>query len=437
MTTTGLPVEPGLPAAPQTPTAPGYVVAPAGYATDIAVVVGERLLAGVGRGPGLGAHRTLWPQPGHLSARDLLALLTTTQIRGRGGAGFPFARKVATAVESGRRRSLVVNASEGEPGSAKDAALLTTAPHLVLDGAEVVAGALGVKVVQVVVPGERPAVRTSLEAAVAERAPLSPVRYEVHQTSGGFVGGQARAVLELLEGRENLPVTAWQPEAVSGLRGRPTLLSNAETFAQVAALVALGPQEYASAGTPDEPGTTLLTVAGDGPGGVVLEIQLGTPLTDVLQLCGYAPDVTVLLGGYHGTWLPPHQTAIRRLSRSDLAAVGATLGAGILLPLDRASCPVTLTAAVVEYLAGQSARRCGPCRNGLPALARACLALANGAGPAAADEVARLSGLVNGRGACAHPDGTVRLVASMLRSFPSEVAAHGRGWCEAGAGGVQ
>jgi NADH:ubiquinone oxidoreductase subunit F (NADH-binding) len=413
----------------------GYVVTRAGYASDIAVVVGERLLSGIAHGPGLGEHRATWAAPPHLHVKDLLALLTAAEIRGRGGAGFPFARKVATAVESGRRRVLVVNASEGEPGSAKDSALMMTAPHLVLDGAEVVARALGVKHIRIVVPGERPAVLPSVEAAVAERKALGDgLRYDIWTTGGGFVGGQARAVIELLEGRENLPVTAWQPEAVSGFKGRPTLLSNAETFAQVAALVALGAARFGSVGTPEEPGTTLLTVAGDGPGGVVLEVALGTPLADVLRLCGYEPDITVLLGGYHGMWLPPEQAVLRRMSRSDLSSVGATLGAGIVLPLDRQACPVTLTAAVVDYLAGQSARRCGPCKNGLPALAEACSHLATGSAPGARERIEQLSGLVTGRGACAHPDGTARLVGSLLRNFGAEVSAHERGVCEIAAG---
>ena len=95
-------------------------------------------------------------------------------------------------------------------------------------------------------------------------------------------------MLELLQGRENLPVTSWTPAAVAGLRGRPTLLSNAETYAQVAALIALGAAGYGELGTATEPGTTLLTVAGDGPHGVVLEVPFGVGLGSVLEYCGYA-----------------------------------------------------------------------------------------------------------------------------------------------------
>jgi NADH:ubiquinone oxidoreductase subunit F (NADH-binding) len=410
----------------------GYVVAPAGFVAEVAVAVGPRLLAGVVAGSGLGAHRRVWPDPPPMSGRALLDLVQHVDIRGRGGAGFPFARKLQTVLDGGKRRALIVNGSEGEPGSAKDSALLTTVPHLVLDGAEVAARAVGAREIDVVVPGERRAVAGAVATALDERD--AGFTYRLHETAGGFVGGQSRAVVELLEGRENLPVTGWVPDAVKGLRGRPTLLSNAETYAQVAALAAMGPDRYSEQGLREEPGTTLLTVAGDGPNGVVLEVGFGTPLAEVLRLCGFPPDSAVLMGGYHGAWLPPHETATRRVSRTDLTDAGVSLGAGVVLPLDEGACPVTLTARVVEYLAGQSALRCGPCRNGLPALAEATALLADEGAPGAVDRMIDVADTVTGRGACAHPDGTVRLVRSLLRTFPEEVAAHQRRRCRATAG---
>lgn len=411
----------------------GYVTVPAGYAHDIAVLHGPRLLSGVEGGPALAAHRRLWAEPPRLTGRQLLGLVENSGILGRGGAGFPFARKVATALHAGKRRAVVVNAAEGEPGSAKDSALMITVPHLVLDGAELVAGGLGVRTIRVVVPGERPAVGHAVGVAIAERAG-SGFRYELHPTAGGFVGGQARAAIELIEGRENLPVTAWQPEAVAGIKGRPTLLSNAETYAQVATLAALGPSVYAQEGTEAEPGTTLLSVAADGPGGVVIEAPHGVRVAEVLERCGYEPQMPLLVGGYHGTWLTPEHVLGVRLTRADLDAVGASLGAGVMLPLDGNGCPVVLTARIVEYLAGQSARRCGPCKNGLPAMADAALLLAAGAGERASARLLELGQVVTGRGACAHPDGTARLVRSLFRAFPEEVALHERGRCGVGAG---
>jgi NADH:ubiquinone oxidoreductase subunit F (NADH-binding) len=409
----------------------GHAVVPGGFRGHVAVVAGPRILAGVPDGPSLAAHRRRWPLPPQITADELVTLAGRVDTRGRGGAAFPFARKLSACVDAGRRRSVVINASEGEPGSAKDSGLLLTVPHLVLDGAELVAEAIGTDIIHIVVPGDRPNVRPAVESAIAERQEDGGgLSYIVDQTSGGFVGGQARAVIELLSGRDNLPVTSWAPEAINGLKSRPTLLSNAETFAQVSALVTLGAAGYARVGTPEEPGTTLLTVAGDGPAGVVLEVPFGVPLADVLDHCGHTLDAPVLMGGYHGTWLSPHDVAVRRILRSDLAASGAVLGAGVVLPVDAGACPIDLTARIVAYLAGQSARRCGPCRNGLPALSDVCAVLAAGrAGQDVIDRIQQLAGLLPGRGSCAHPDGTVRLVASLLRTFPEEVATHVHGSC--------
>jgi NADH:ubiquinone oxidoreductase subunit F (NADH-binding) len=412
----------------------GYLTVPAGYSGDLIVAVGPRLLSGIQDGPSLEAHRERWPAPAAIEAGELIARTQKAGLRGRGGAGFPFSRKLSTAVEAGRKRTVIVNASEGEPGSAKDSALMITSPHLVLDGAELVAAALESPTIKVVIPPERTAVGVALRAAIAER-PVDLVRYEVQETGGSFVGGQARAVIELAEGRDNLPVTSWAPEAVNGIKGRPTLLSNAETYAQVAGIIALGVREYLRAGTADEPGTTLLTVAGDGPGGVVLEVPFGIALADVLVHCGYAPDGTVLMGGYHGTWMAPEHVSRRRVSRADLAAAGANIGAGVVLPLDPASCPVEVTARIVEYLAAHSARRCGPCKNGLPALADSLQELSRAGDDLITGRVKELVAIVTGRGACAHPDGTARLVRSLFTAFPDEVRVHESGQCTvAGAG---
>jgi NADH:ubiquinone oxidoreductase subunit F (NADH-binding) len=408
----------------------GYVMAPAGYSAQIAVLEGPRLLSGVAQGPGLDAHRVSWQAPPMRPAASLIADLRKVRLLGRGGAMFPFARKLTTAIESGRKREIVVNAVESEPASAKDSALMATSPHLVLDGAEIVAHALKARTVRIIVSTDRPAVAEAVRRAVAEReSTRSSVRLRVYEADGGFVAGQRQAVIELIEGRENLPVTAWQPEAETGAFGRPTVLSNAETYAHVAALVALGPGTFGRAGTLNEPGTTLLTVAGDGPGGVVLEVPLGERLAVVLHRCGYEVEMPALVGGYHGTWVPAAEVSRRRLSREDLATVGATLGCGVVLPLGPDSCPVLLTAQIVEYLAAGNSRRCGPCTKGLPALAEAVTSLAAGGGTAARERITTVSDLVRDRGACSHPDGTVRLVASLSTAFPDEVAAHERGGC--------
>ena len=392
-----------------------------------AVSEGPALLAWIAEGPGLRSHRDrLGPAPTP-TAEALVEMARDVDLRGRGGAGFPFAIKLAAAAR--RKAVVVVNAAEGEPASHKDAALITCSPHVVLDGAAAVAHALGTREVHIVVPSDVPSIRLIVEKALDDRSAAGErLKVQLHDAAPRFVAGQAQAVLQLLAGRENLPVTAWQPEAVKGHRGRPTLLSNAETFAHLGHLARVGSAGYAAHGTADEPGTTLLTLRGDGWDPEVREVAFGTPLEDVLT--GAEMAQPLLLGGYHGTWLRPQALPGLTVSRKAIADAGATIGAGVMLPLAVGWCPLVRTVALVDYLAGQSAGRCGPCRNGLPAMAEALRALVLGGGPMR--RVEELCGLVVRRGACAHPDGTARLVTSMLKCFPHEVDSHSLGTCRSG-----
>lgn len=383
---------------------------------------GPALLAGIADGPSLAAHRERYGAVPALSVPELQRLVSTVGLRGRGGAAFPFATKLAAAA-GGRRAVVVVNLSEGEPASAKDAALALTRPHLVLDGAVATARALGSRRIHLVLSGERPAARQRMERAVAERVGREVFR--VHVTDPRFVAGQARAVIELLAGRTNLPVTAWAPEAVDGLHGRPTLLSNAETWAQLGQLLLAGEEAYRQRGTPAEPGTALLTFTRPGHLPEVREVDYGTRLSDAMP--EFARGLPALLGGFHGAWARWETLAGLRVSVPGMAELGVPLGAGVVHTPDPGACPLAVTSGIVDYLADQSAGRCGPCLNGLPALAAAVRSTLHGNGSPA--RVEELAALVARRGACAHPDGTVRLVRSLLAAWPEEVGAHGGGRC--------
>jgi NADH:ubiquinone oxidoreductase subunit F (NADH-binding) len=394
---------------------------PVPHARELTVRPGPALLAGIERGPSLAAHREQHGPPPMLDRATLLSDLERIRLCGRGGAGFPFARKVH-ALGPGHP-VLVVNLSEGEPASAKDTALALTRPHLVLDGVVATAGALAAREIHVALPGERRAVAAALHAALRERD--DPVPVHTHTAEPRFVAGQARAVVELLSGRPNLPTTTWAPEAVSGLHGRPTLLSNAETWARIGLLALRGVREYARIGTVQEPGATLLTVGSAGSIPTVHELPYGDRLRDVVPRERHGRPL--LIGGFHGSWATWETVASLRLSATRMRTLGTPLGAGVLLSLEADDCPVELTSRIVAYLAGQSAGRCGPCFNGLPALAAALERVSQGEG--GTERVEELSRLVVRRGACAHPDGTVRLVRSLLSTFAAEVATHSSGRC--------
>ena len=376
-----------------------------------------RLLAGldVRQRLDLAAHSaTHGPRPGTDLAK-LLALLDASGLAGRGGAGFPLATKLRALPDRGRE--VVVNGSESEPASWKDRTLMRRTPHLVLDGALAVAQAVGTQRVTVAVHDA--ASVASLQRAVAERADATGVRVE--RTDGQFVSGEARTLLRGLRGGPALPPGRRQHATEHGV-----VLANVETFAQVAVLLRLGAHRYAETGTRREPGTTLLTVGGAVARPGVVEIPLGTPLGIVLDAVGASRPVAVVTGGYHGSWIAPLGDI--RLCRDGLASAGATLGAGVVVVLDADTCALGELSRVATWLAGQSARQCGPCRFGLPALAQDLRALVAGSSAAVGDAFAHLRA-VDGRGACSHPDGTVRFVSSGLHVLRGEVERHLSGQC--------
>jgi NADH:ubiquinone oxidoreductase subunit F (NADH-binding) len=402
---------------------------PVAIPDEILVRPGPALLSGIESGPGLAAHRQQYGVLPEVDLPTMAAMTHRARLRGRGGGGFSFTTKLH-ATSLGRKRAVVVvNLSESEPGSAKDTALAITRPHLVLDGAAAAAHALGTREIHLALSGKRSQAAEVMARAIAERN--DDLTWQPHTGAPRFVAGQSRAVIELLAGRPNQPVTASGPESADGHRGRPTLLSNAETYAQLGLLTLVGAEAYCRLGSSAEPGTTLLTLsvvgAGSGSGSApeVVEVDYGTPWRQVLPLA--AQGRASLVGGYHGAWVSWADLASSTVSIDEMGALGATLGAGAVLTPHLGDCPLLFSTRITRYLADQSARKCGPCFNGLPALAEAVGAIANGSGGAA--QVQRLSRLVAGRGACSHPDGTVRMVASMLSTFPEEVAAHAKGEC--------
>ena len=364
----------------------------------------------------------------HLDATSLIHLVEEAGLTGRGGAGFPTARKLTSV--AGHHPVVVGNAMEGEPLSAKDHVLLTRSPGLVVDGLSLLGSALGAQRVVLAVGPEI--------AAGPARQAAHGTRVEVRQLQGGFVAGQESALVNQLDGRPGVPSDPLVPVFRRGVDGRPTLVLNAETLAQLALIARHGAGWFRSAGTPSDPGTFLATVSATAPATLthpgVIEVPRGIPLRSVLHAAGADLDrvAAVLVGGYHGVWVPGSADVL--LTADDLARFGATPGAGVLHVLDRDTCPVAHAATIARYLAGESARQCGPCVNGMPRLASVLEQLASlRAAPTAAADVDHLRRMVDGRGACAHPNGTARFVASTMQVFAGHVQQHLEGACDARA----
>jgi NADH:ubiquinone oxidoreductase subunit F (NADH-binding) len=399
-----------------------------------------RLLAG--HEPGgpvtLAAHTRIHGPLPEIPAHQLIEEVERSGLRGRGGADFPTARKLRAV--AGRRRvgPVVVNGSETEPASAKDRLLLARLPHLVLDGAVLAAGAVGASEVIVKVGSGTDGVSDALQAAVGARSG-DRVRVTVVGGPDGYVTGEESAVVHYLNSEVAKPTFVPPRPFERGVRGRPTLIQNPETLAQIALVARFGSRWSRELGTVADPGSALVTITGAVRAPGVYELAFGTPLRDLLDAAGgpAEPLQALLVGGYFGTWVDASAAMGLRLAREDLRAVGCSLGSGVLIALGESACGLHESARVISYLAEQSAGQCGPCVYGLRAIADAVGALASGvAHPSERERVLRWCSEIRGRGACHHPDGAVRFVESSLRVFAPDIESHRRGRCVARPAGL-
>jgi len=377
----------------------------------------------------LAEHRTRYAVPPHPRSKpwtELIDAIERAGLRGRGGAGFPTAVKMRS-VAGGRGRAVVLaNGTEGEPASYKDRLLLTHRPHLVVDGALLAAAAVGAGRVVIGVEETALAALGALRRALAERASLEPggIPVEVVATPPGYVSGEESALVAFVNGGPALPTAVPPRPFERGVGRRPTLVHNVETLAHVAQVARRGAAWFRQAGTDEEPGTALVSVSGAVARPGVLEVAIGVPLGGIIERAEpTGRPAAALVGGFFGTWVGAGDFGLA-FSRAGLAPAGASPGAGVVIVLAEGACGLSETAAIMAWYARQSAGQCGPCVFGLAGLAGEMAALSHGRLPGGLARLQRWGDQVEGRGACRHPDGSVRLLRSALAAFPLDVQAH-------------
>ena len=402
----------------------------------------ERLLAGVGsdgRMVTLRNHASQWGALPAWPGSSFLDELEHSGVRGQGGAWFPLATKWRSLRPTRLKGPVIVaNGAEGEPASGKDRLLVHQLPHLVLDGAAVAARTLGAS--QVFVHVHADAVAT-MDQAIAERRQhrLDPVEVRVVVASDRYLAGQESAVVNTIGGQKPATPSFTRIRTVrdQGVAGRPTLVQNVESLAHVALIARFGAEWFRSVGTAESPGTSLLTVTGRWAKPRIVEVPLGVTMGEFLGLgAGNTEGVQgVLLGGYGGGWLATTPALAMPMTEEEARRHGSSLGAGVLALLPSGVCPLSEVSRVVRYMEGQGAGQCGPCINGLDNLARSLelLAYRPGSLRGGVPLILATCDLVEGRGACAHPDGVARFVRTALSVFGDHAQLHlQRGPCHGG-----
>jgi NADH:ubiquinone oxidoreductase subunit F (NADH-binding)/NADH:ubiquinone oxidoreductase subunit E len=400
---------------------------------------GQRLLKDVGRVDPLA------PPPYHALAQAVSLgtdrvweIVTASGLRGRGGAYFPVGAKWETARNTvAKRKFLLVNAEEGEPGIYKDRHLLEGDPHRVVEGALIAALGIGATEVVIFLNGEARLAQERLLSALegARRIGAARVPVEVRLGAGGYILGEETALINVIHGLRSEPLARPPFPAHSGLHSSPTVINNVESLANLPDILLNGPDWFRSVGTAATPGTKLVSLAGAVRQPGLYEVPLGTPVRDILDEYGGGATgeiAALLVGGPSGSILPPGllDTAF---DVQPLQAVGGVLGAGGIVSLGTDQCVVHAVRELVAYNARESCGKCTPCREGTTRM----LGLFDdlGAGRATATTLATMSELNDVLGyasLCGLGQMAPNPVRALLRHFPEAVREHLAGQCAAG-----
>jgi len=377
-------------------------------------------------------------------------------LRGRGGAGFPTATKLRSVREAaGRHRYAVANGAEGEPGTFKDRAILRANPYQVVEGLAIAALAVGASEVFVALKAsfERERARVLDAVTAMEQAGLlGDLSVGIVAGPEEYLYGEEKALLEVIEGNDPLPrwlppylhglfATApqlgWTPhEPESGHRGahesNPTAVNNVETLANVPHIVARGAEWFRSLGTAESPGTVVCTVVGDVTRPGVIEVELGTPLREVLDAHGATrPGRTIkaVLSGVTNAALTADQLDTP-CSYEGFANADSGLGAAGFIVYDDTTCMVDVAALLARFLWVESCGQCPPCKLGTGEITRALDDIAAGRGDQTSLETANhwLDVVADGN-RCFLPVEAQQLVGGLLHTFPADFDAHLLGSC--------
>ena len=398
-----------------------------------------------------GGYATLGRTLRELRPEDVTREVAAAGIQGRGGAAFPAGRKWGVIkLNDGQPHYLCANADEGEPGTFKDRWILENAPHLLLESMLIAAYALQVRHAFVYVRGEFDLPHRRLAGAIDEASQAGLVGERilgsgfdcdviVYRGAGSYVCGEASALLTSIEGKRGYPRNRPPRLTVRGLYQRPTVVNNVETLSNITGILAQGAAAFRSVGTPDSPGTRLISVSGhvNRPG--VHEVELGYPFAQLLDDCGGVLGgralKAVIPGGISTKVLKAAEIMPLALDHGSLEAAGSSLGSGGMIVVAEGTCMVRLLQIMLRFYHHESCGQCTPCREGMGWLHRIIDRIVEGQGrPEDIDRLYAVSAANDGTTICGMGDAAGYATSGMLNKFRDEFAywiEHKRSRCDA------
>jgi NADH-quinone oxidoreductase subunit F len=392
----------------------------------------ERDLTKLSEYQAVGGYKALEKARG-MKPEAIVEELITSNLRGRGGAGFPMGRKASfLAKGTGKPTYLCVNADESEPGTFKDRDIMLKNPHRLIEGCLVTAHGIESTNVFIYLRGEYLDVFEVMQRALADARTadlLGDVTIVLHRGAGAYICGEESALLESLEGKRGQPRSRPPFPAVSGLYGSPTLINNVQTIATVPPIIEKGGAWYASIGPESSPGTVVFSLSGnvERPGNY--ELELGTPLRHlVYDIGGGIPDgrelKAIIPGGSSTTVMTP-DLLDTPLDYNSVAEAGSQFGAAAVIVIDDRACMVQLALRSTQFYMHESCGKCTPCREGTRWMTQLLRKLEDGrAEQSELDLLLSVADRVLGKCLCALGDFAAGPVVEYVRAFRDEFQRH-------------
>jgi NADH-quinone oxidoreductase subunit F len=392
----------------------------------------ERDLTKLSEYQAIGGYQALAKARG-MTPEKIVEELLASNLRGRGGAGFPMGRKASfLAKGTGKPTYLCVNADESEPGTFKDREIMALNPHRLIEGCLITAHGIESENVFIYLRGEYLDVFEVMRAAledVRKADLLGGVTIVLHRGAGAYICGEESALLESLEGHRGQPRPRPPFPAVSGLYGSPTLINNVQTVATVPPIIEHGAAWYAAIGPEPSPGTVVFSLSGNivNPGNY--ELELGTPLRElVYDIGGGIPggrELKALIPGGSSTTVMTPEQIDTALDFNSFAEAGSQIGAAAVIVIDDRACMVQLALRSTQFYMHESCGKCTPCREGTRWMTQLLQKLEDGrAEQSELDLLLSVCDRILGKCLCALGDFAAGPVVEYVKKFRDEFQRH-------------